>query len=182
MTITLDSPQTVGSLVLENTTNATGYTLAPGVSGGLTLDNSGTAAFINVISGSNAITANVSLNDNLTVDSGTLGTLRISGNIAQNAPGLSLTLNGSGTLVLSGSDNYSGGTDVIAGKLIVTNVKAITDGSNLSVGSGLSVFPAAIVPSPTQSAATVPEPGSLALLGLGTALLAGCRRRRRKLA
>jgi autotransporter-associated beta strand protein len=182
LTITLDSPQTVGTLVLQNSTSSTGYTLAPGLSGSLTLDNSAAAAFIDVTSGSHAITANVLLNDSLTINTSASSTLRISGNIAQNAPGLSLTLNGSGTLVLSGSDNYTGGTEVIAGELIVTNVKAIADGSNLAVGNGLSVFPAAVVPSFSQSMATVPEPGSLALTAAAAGLLAGCWRRRGRLA
>ena len=44
-TITLDSPQTVGQLTFTNTTSSTaGYTLAAGVSGSLTMNNSTSAA------------------------------------------------------------------------------------------------------------------------------------------
>jgi autotransporter family porin len=92
---------------------------------------------------------------------------------------------GSGTLVLSASNTYAGGTIVNAGELLVTNNEAIADGTNLAVGdaSALSLLPAAIVPSPPAAAPAVtpvPEPGTLLLLAAGGALLAIGRRRRRR--
>ena len=83
-------------------------------------------------------------------------------------------MNGSGgTLVLSGTDSYSGGTIVESGTLVATNLRAIADGSNLTVGNA-AAFPAAVVATgdaPIGSlAAAVPEPGGLALVA---AVIAG---------
>jgi autotransporter-associated beta strand protein len=68
-----------------------------------------------------------------------------------------------GSLTLTGTNTYLGGTTVDGGTLIVTNSKAIYNGTNLTVGNP-SAFPAAIVPAPAvASAAAVPEPGTLGL-------------------
>jgi autotransporter-associated beta strand protein len=95
----------------------------------------------------------------------------------------SLIKNGPGTLVLIGSDNYSGGTDVYGGTLIVGSPNALLDGTSLTVGAGgaLLFAPAAeagpVVGSPSEvsagvAVATVPEPGNLALLAAGVSLMA----------
>ena len=60
--------------------------------------------------------------------------LGISGSVS--GPGSSLTLNGSGTLVLGGVNSYSGGTRVSAGTLIVTESTALYADTNLTVGAG----------------------------------------------
>ena len=193
-TVTLDGPQKIGCLTFANAnaatigTNAatTGYTLAAGSSGALTLDNSGSTAVITVISGSHAITAPVALADSLDVSVSADSTLTLSGGISENSPGMSLTLDGGGVLILSGTDTYSGGTTVDAGTLILTSNSAIADGTSLTVGSGgVFIFdPATAAASTYSSAATqvssVPEPGSLALLAAAVAgLVWKCRTRRR---
>jgi autotransporter-associated beta strand protein len=98
-----------------------------------------------------------------------------------------LALTGAGTLVLSASNNYMGGTNVYGGTLIATNVHAIADGTSLSVGDPvmLTLLPAATVPTgaPVVAAATVsavPEPGTFALLAAVFAGAIACRRIRRK--
>ena len=86
-----------------------------------------------------------------------------------------LTLSGSGTLVLSGSSDYTGGTFVDDGTLIVTKNEAIADGSSFYVGDptdlGLffgQVTPASAGPASASSPTTaVPEPGTLALFVAG---------------
>ena len=108
-------------------------------------------------------------------DSGTF-----SGSI-QNGPSRQLALHmaGSGTLTLSGSNSYTGGTFVDSGTLIVMNPGAIADGTSLTVGDA-GAFPAPVVPAPLAGAAVVPvpEPGSLLLLAAGGALLIMIRRLR----
>ncbi len=71
---------------------------------------------------------------------------------------------GSGRLVLSGTNNYQGGTTINGGTLILTNSEAIADGTSLTVGDP-SLFAALAVPSLALSSgiAPVPEPGTLAL-------------------
>jgi autotransporter-associated beta strand protein len=94
-----------------------------------------------------------------------------------------LSMTGTGTLVLSGSNNYTGGTTVNGGTLIVTNIAAIADGTSLTVGNP-AAFPAPAVPAAVVSAPTaispVPEPGTLALLAAATtAGIVALRRKRR---
>jgi autotransporter-associated beta strand protein len=86
---------------------------------------------------------------------------------------VALVLSGSGTLTLSGIDTYTGITEVLSGKLVVTSPAAIKDGNNLYVGSAGSFF-ALVVDAAT---AAVPEPGTMALLAAAVAMIAAARRR-----
>jgi autotransporter-associated beta strand protein len=96
---------------------------------------------------------------------------------------LALSVTGPGTLYLSGTNTYSGGTTVNGGSLVVTNNAALADGSSLTVGNA-SLFSAPVVPSPVASAAAVPispvpEPNTLGLLA-AAAFAAGWRIRRQR--
>ena len=79
----------------------------------------------------------------------------------------SLYLSGGGTLTLSGTNTYAGGTDVLNGELIVTSPHGIEGGTNLYVGSAGTIFspvvPAPPVSAPVADVSPVPEPGSWAL-------------------
>ena len=67
----------------------------------------------------------------------------------------SLTKNTSGTVVLSGSNSYTGGTVVNGGTLIVTAAKALPNGTSLTVGAGgIFVF------DPSSSAAAITSPAT----------------------
>jgi autotransporter-associated beta strand protein/uncharacterized repeat protein (TIGR03803 family) len=187
--ITLDSPQTVGVLQLGNSlSNMTGYTLAGAGSGtALTLNNNGAGTIIDVSDGRHAIDAAVLLTDNLTVtsESGnpwtlTFGTATYLGESGHRR----LTLNAAnGTLVLSGTGGYTGGTFVAAGTLIVEDAAAIEDGTDLSVGNAAR-FAGPLVPSsgtsPAEAASPVPEPSTLAVLAVATAFVRHRIGRRRK--
>ena len=61
------------------------------------------------------------------------GAMKITDSGSISGTGMELVKTGSGTLVLSGSNTYSGGTDVVSGKLIATTSTALLDGSNLTV-------------------------------------------------
>jgi len=167
LTVTLDKPETVGTLALGNSGGnlAVGYTVSG--TNALTLNNSGSTALLTVSQGEHVISAPVILADNLNVSPSAASTLDISGNISQETGGLSLTLSNSGSLILSGSDNYSGGTNVEAGTLIVAANTALPAGTALTVGAGgkLIFDPSAAAAQVMTSAAAVavPEPDTLVL-------------------
>ncbi len=169
VTITLNAPETVGAIQFGNFLGnpAAGYSIAG--TNALSLDNSGSIAFVMVSEGRHAIAAPIDLADNLDVSLAAGSTLTIGGNIKQNSPGLSLTLSAAGTLVLAGSNNLSGGIIVTAGTLRLTSPEAVADGSSLNIygagPSGLNPF-AAAAPA-VSSAVTVPEPGTLLLAVMG---------------
>jgi formylglycine-generating enzyme len=110
------------------------------------------------------------------------GSISLSGNLSGNG---GLTEVGSGLLILSGSNTYTGGTKIETGTLVVLNSTALPDGSSLTVGAvGTLLFnPAAhllAVESLAAQASPIPEPSTLALLIVGAAgLLAFVWRRRR---
>ncbi len=91
--------------------------------------------------------------------------------------GLSKT--GAGTLILSGSDTYTGGTDVYAGALILASGHALPGESNLAVGAGcVLLFDPSRAAAPTTASAAaqsepVPEPGTWALLIAGAFMVVG---------
>ncbi len=95
----------------------------------------------------------------------------------------SLVLSGGGHLTLDNSNTYTGGTFVNSGTLIVDSASGIESGTNLSVGGMTSLFThAPTVPGGIAGAsvAAVPEPGTLALLAAGLAIVAFRVARRRK--
>ena len=94
---------------------------------------------------------------------------------------------GGGTLVLSGSNTFTGGIDVQSGSLILTNAYGLEDGSSLTVGAGGTFIfdPSASASSLTAApqvhpvaVEAVPEPSSLVLLVAAAIAGAICRRRR----
>ncbi|MGA2257199.1 MAG: autotransporter-associated beta strand repeat-containing protein, partial [Thermoguttaceae bacterium] len=192
LTVTLDAPQTIGTLVLGSGNPGVGYTLSG--SGGNTLTFSNTSnnapAQISVIDGTHLIGAPVVLASNLVVTSTSSNPWTLSfgtaSSITDNGNNLSLTMSASnGTLILSGADNYTGGTIVTAGTLIVASNAALPDGSSLTVGAGGTfVFdpsPATSSLAVSPAAVAVPEPSTLALLSAGAiGLMAYGRRRRRQ--
>ena len=112
------------------------------------------------------------------------GAMKITDSGSISGSGMALMKTGSGTLVLSGTNTYNGGTIVAAGKLMVTTPYAILDGTNLTVGSRTSLFASPTVDAPAvsgESAPTsVPEPGTLALVAALLAGAAGLRLARKR--
>ncbi len=109
-------------------------------------------------------------------------TLAIAGAISGSG---ALAVVGGGTLVLSGSNDYSGGTVVDAGTLLVTIGVALPAAARLTIGAGgtfvfdpsASAMSAASSVSP--SLAAVPEPGTLLLLAAALGLWGGyCHRKK----
>jgi autotransporter-associated beta strand protein len=112
--------------------------------------------------------------------------LDINAGIGQAGGPQSLQKDGGGTLVLSGTNTFDGGALVEAGALVVNNSAALADASNVTVGNS-SLFGVVIasgasaageLPGSGTSAVPVPEPGTIALLAMGAALLAAAAARR----
>ena len=135
LTVTLNEPVTIGTLLLGNPVSTTaGYTLSGSGGNTLTFSNSGNGATIMVAGGSQVIDAPVVLADNLIVSGS--GTLAFGGGSIKESGSHLLTMSGDGgTLILSGTDNYSG-TIVTAGTLDAISSIALPGGSSLTVGAG----------------------------------------------
>ena len=174
--ITLDEPQTTNGIVFNN--SAGSCVISAGNSGSLTLGDGVNAAQISS-SNSNAISANISIPKDLVVSGGTLA---ISGNI-YGTGGLIET--GNGLLVLSGTDNWAGGTQILSGTLEIKKSCSLPNNSRLVVGGGGSfIFDPTVSCAPNSPSITgtqqVPEPGTFALLI--SAIIAGIFLRRRLIA
>jgi autotransporter-associated beta strand protein len=121
-TINLNGNETVGNLIFNNSTGngstpPTSYTIAQGSGGSLIIDNSGIQAGITDLNGSHLISAPVIFNSNVLVSVANLtDAVTLSGAISGNG---GLIVAGPGTLVLSGSNTYLGGTNISSGTLQV---------------------------------------------------------------
>ena len=149
---------------------------------GAAVDLDGFSSTVGALTGDSSalITNNGFSGGTLTVNPSSGGATTYAGTIADGPFATTgLTLAGSGTLYLTGTNTYSGGTTVTGNtELIVTNSEAPFDGSNLTVGNAGAFAP--VIPSPGPSGATaVPEPGTLLLLAAGAALLGTYRMRRK---
>ncbi len=185
LNVALDENVTLGTLVLDY---SGGYALSGSQS--LTFQTSAGSPQIQVGSGSHSLAVDhVLLARPLSVSVGG-GTLSIASPIGETAAGMGLTKSGPGTLVLSGSNNYTGTTTVSDGQLIVTKSYALHDGTDLTIGSAtqLQLFAAPVVPASGLSSAgdvavgndaaiaPVPEPATPLLLALAGAILLLFRR------
>ena len=134
-TVTIDgSSRTVGSLYLND--DNCGYTLA-GLD--LKLDVSTGSALIQSDGGTgvtHTISAPVALYDSTTVAVNS-ATLQVSGALSSSVAGTGITKTGAGTLVLSGTNTYSGTTAVSAGALQATDGTSLPSASNLVLAGGV---------------------------------------------
>jgi autotransporter-associated beta strand protein len=113
-TITLDGDRTISTLTFS-ATGGRRYTIAPGSGGTLTLNNGSANVSVNVVAGSQTISAPVSLSSGtvtMNLSSGSL--LTLSGNLSGTGQ---LVQSGSGTLILTGANTNSGGITVSGGTL-----------------------------------------------------------------
>jgi fibronectin-binding autotransporter adhesin len=144
-TNTIDATsRTVGTLNIgDPSTDFSPYTLQASGGATLTFDNNGSGAALNKTGGSTAtdtISAPLVLADDLTV---TLTTqpLTISGIISETGGARSLTKEGSGTLILTGVNTYTGDTIINGGKLQIGNNTTSSLGrgnyaGNISIANG----------------------------------------------
>lgn len=141
--------RTVGVLTFNNV-DATGMTLASAQGRTLVVDN-GSAAPGVTVSGTHAISAGVKLNGDLSIKpNATTDTLTLGGPISNfNATARGISLLGSGTLVLTGNNTYTGLTQVTSGTLAIASTSAlpgwnvngryaVSSGAAIAVGNGVS--------------------------------------------
>jgi len=151
-----------------------------------TLDLNAVDANVSSLTGSGIVTHSGTGSHTLSIDSGNFaGTIRNTGGT------LALLKTGSGQLILSGSNTYMGGTTVDDGTLYVTNSNALPTETRLTIGAGGTLIfdPSAFFASPmilsvasrfsSPTMETVPEPGTLSLLGVSIIGLLGWAWRKR---
>jgi autotransporter-associated beta strand protein len=139
---------------------AVGYGIIQGSGGSLTLQGASDAA-VSVLTGSPAINAPVHLASNTTFSAAASTTLDMMGPIDGSG---SLTMAGSGKLLLDGANTFSGGLVVQSGTVVVNASNSLANGSSLIVGSGsaslFSSVVASAAPAPVASPSLSPRPAS----------------------
>jgi fibronectin-binding autotransporter adhesin len=168
---------TRGSLQVGNAAALGDGALA--VDGG-TLDLMGYSATVYSLSGRAGTITNSSTSNLAVLTDFQSGTTTFGGAIRDGASPTALLLSGgTGTLVLTGTNTYTGGTTVLSGVLEVDNAYGLADGSSLSVGTDVVGLFGPLSPAASSQAsgglpavAAVPEPGTLAVLVAAVAILA----------
>ncbi len=118
--VTLDSAQTVGKIIFGDTNS---FTVTTGTAGSLILDNSALASQINVTTGTHAISAPIALTaQGAAINVAPASLLTLSDAISGTT---GLLKSGSGTLALTGSSSYSGGTTLNLGTLQVNSADSL---------------------------------------------------------
>jgi autotransporter-associated beta strand protein len=123
ISVSLNSTRNLQSLQFTSAAGARAYTIAQGGSGALILDNTANVAAATLSDTSTSGTANavnvpITLASNLTATvTDAANTLTLAGAIGEASAGKTLTKAGLGTLVLSGTNTYTGATTVSAGTL-----------------------------------------------------------------
>ncbi|MGO9115610.1 MAG: autotransporter-associated beta strand repeat-containing protein [Thermoguttaceae bacterium] len=138
-TVTLDGSRTLCSLTFS-TAGGGSYTLSRSSSDStstLTLAGTGATAVLANNGGNQAIDVPVILGASLNVSAASGATLTINGPVSETGGSQSLSLSGGGTLVLAGSNTYSGGTTIGSGLLQAGNNSALgASAAALAVNTG----------------------------------------------
>lgn len=129
-TINLDGAVTLGTLNIGSTGGRNSYIIAAGTGGSLTLSNGGTAAITKSGIGTDVVTSGVVLTDPVDVDVQD-GRLALTG-VISGAGGI--TKNGSGTLILSATNTYTGVTTLNDGITLIQ--QALGDNAVLGATGG----------------------------------------------
>ncbi|MGB8353237.1 MAG: autotransporter-associated beta strand repeat-containing protein [Chthoniobacteraceae bacterium] len=149
LSTTLDQAFTINSLTFSGTgtSNTAGSTIAAGTGGAastLTINAAalngnaaGNGITVAAGSGSNTISANVVLGASQTWTNNSANALTVSGNVT--GSGFGITKSGTGAVVLSGTDTYSGATTISSGTLQFSGTQAMSSSSALTLGTGATL-------------------------------------------
>ncbi len=155
--VMVNGAYTAGALIFDNI-GGTSYTLAgDGVSGhGLTLNDNGAGASVNVVGGNHAITANLTLAEPTVFNVAAGSSLLITGGqISESNAATPIYLTGGGSLMIDSSSSYSGATTINGGTLQTTSRGTISPGpltlntdnyiaSKVAIGNNQSVTSLAV--------------------------------------
>ncbi|AHF91065.1 glycosyltransferase family 1 [Opitutaceae bacterium TAV5] len=139
-TINIDSNRTLGTLNIGDTNNTHAFTLAATNDAVLTLDNGGSGAHINQLSTSkgDTLSANITLDDDVTFSNASGNTLLVTGNIS-GTRALTINSTGTGATRFNGANSFSAVT-IKNGTLGVGQRQALGDGvitiGDASAGTG----------------------------------------------
>ena len=132
--VNLDSPITIGRLLLGDANASHGFTIQDGGGGPLTFDVvSGTAAILKASGSNDVIAATLSLEDELVVSNGSSAPLTLSGLITG---GGGLTKTGAGLVTIAGTSAYTGNTRVVGGVLALDPTASFPGDATFDVRSG----------------------------------------------
>jgi autotransporter-associated beta strand protein len=124
----------LSSLTLNNASKS--FAIDQGGGAGVLHLNGTAGATVTVAAGSHAISAPLALDSNVTVSAAAGAALTVSGPVTGTA-GAGLVKAGSGALVLSAANAYTGGTNVSAGTLRVSHADALPAATDLTIaGAG----------------------------------------------
>jgi len=172
-TTTLGADMTIKTLNIQDTTNglglnADGYTLTitPASSTvGITMDASVPAS---------TIAANVALGASQTWTNNSVNSLTVSGRVS--GGGNNLTTAGTGTIILSGANTYTGSTTISAGTLQIGNsgtTGSLSPSSAITNDAALVFKRADTITQGTHFASTISGTGTVTQAGTGTLVLSG---------
>ncbi len=135
-TVTLDGSRSLASLGFS-TTGANSYVISPSTGVALTLANTATStAALSNSGGNQTINAPIVLGSNLSVSATTGSALTIAGGISESSTGTSVSVSGGGEAILSGTDTYTGGTNVTAATLAITSASALSSTGVVTISGG----------------------------------------------
>ena len=133
-TISLDIPVSIGRLHLGDADGLHSFTIQAGTGGPLTFASTTNQAFLIKTTGSfDTISTPILLQTNLTVTNTTANMLVLAGDIGGAG---SLVKMGSGPLMLSGSNSYTGTTIVGEGTLLLTPPASLSASTGIDIRSG----------------------------------------------
>ena len=151
-TVALTGSRSLSSLAFSTTGAGASYVIS-GTSP-LALGNGVNWATLSDSGGNHAIAAPIALGSNLSVTAAPGSTLTVGGAIGETNTGTTLNIGGGGTLVLAGSNSYTGGTTVNASTLQIGNG-----------GSGAAMSGSGGIAMSNNAAVTFSQAGTLAYSG-----------------